>query len=105
MTTTTTGRILNFSAGPATLPEPVLQQAQQDLWNIAGSGIGICEHSHRGPVFDKVIEEAIADCRTVGSIPDDFEVLFLQGGATLQFSMLAMNFLHEGQTANYLNTE
>jgi len=102
--TTTTQRNLNFSAGPATLPEPVLQQAQSDLWNIAGSGIGICEHSHRGPVFEKVIAEAIADCRSVGNIPEEFEVLFLQGGATLQFAMLAMNFLHEGQTANYIDT-
>ena len=104
MMTTTTQRSLNFSAGPAILPEPVLQQAQSDLWNIAGSGIGICEHSHRGPVFEKVIAEAIADCRSVGRIPDDFEVLFLQGGATLQFAMLAMNFLQEGQVANYIDT-
>jgi phosphoserine aminotransferase len=104
MTRTTTDRILNFSAGPATLPEPVLQQAQNDLWNIDGSGIGICEHSHRGPVFDRVIQEAVADCRIVGSIPEEFEILFLQGGATLQFAMLAMNFLGDGQTANYLDT-
>jgi len=102
--TTTTDRNLNFSAGPATLPESVLQQAQGDLWNIANSGIGICEHSHRGPVFEKIITEAVADCRTVGRIPDDFEVLFMQGGATLQFAMLAMNFLQEGQTANYIDT-
>jgi phosphoserine aminotransferase len=104
MTTTTTERILNFSAGPATLPEPVLRQAQNDLWNIDGSGIGICEHSHRGPVFDRVIQEAVDDCRAVGNIPEEFEILFLQGGATLQFAMLAMNFLGEGQTANYLDT-
>ena len=102
--TTTTERILNFSAGPATLPAPVLHQAQQDLWNIDDSGIGICEHSHRGQVFDKIITEAVADCRNVGNIPDDFEVLFLQGGATLQFAMLAMNFLGSDQRANYVNT-
>ncbi len=101
---TTTDRILNFSAGPATLPEPVLHQAQQDLWDISKSGIGICEHSHRGPVFDKIIQEATANCRLVGSIPEEFEILFLQGGATLQFAMLAMNFLQEGETANYLDT-
>jgi len=104
MPTTATDRILNFSAGPATLPEPVLIQAQQDIWNIAQSGIGICEHSHRGPVFSRVMAEAIEDCRQIGSIPDDFEILFLQGGATLQFAMLAMNFLHAGQTANYIDT-
>jgi phosphoserine aminotransferase len=104
MTTTTTDRILNFSAGPATLPEPVLRQAKTDLWNIDGSGIGICEHSHRGPVFDTVLQEAVDDCRKVGNIPDEFEILFLQGGASLQFAMLAMNFLGDGQTANYLDT-
>ncbi len=104
MTTTTTDRILNFSAGPAALPEPVLQQARQDIWNIGESGIGVCEHSHRGPLFTQVLTEAISDCRTVGNIPDDFEILFLQGGATLQFAMIAMNFLSEGQIANYLDT-
>jgi phosphoserine aminotransferase len=88
-----TGRILNFSAGPAVLPEEVLKQAQQDIWNIAGSGIGIMEHSHRGPVFDRVIEEAEADCRRIANIPDEYHVLFLQGGATLQFAMVPMNFL------------
>ncbi len=101
---TTTDRILNFSAGPATLPEPVLIQAQHDIWNINSSGIGVCEHSHRGPVFDQVINEATENCRLVGNIPEDFEILFLQGGATLQFAMLAMNFLCEGKTANYLDT-
>ena len=102
--TTTTDRILNFSAGPATLPEPVLQQAQADLLNIDNSGIGICEHSHRGPVFGKVIEDAVTNCRKVGNIPEDFEILFVQGGATLQFAMIAMNFLTEGLTANYIDT-
>ena len=104
MTQTATDRSLNFSAGPATLPEPVLQQARSDIWNIADSGIGICEHSHRGPVFDKVINEAVEDCREIGGIPDDYQILFLQGGATLQFAMLAMNFLKDGTTADYLDT-
>ena len=104
MTQTATDRALNFSAGPATLPEPVLEQARTDIWDIADSGIGICEHSHRGPVFDNVINEAVSDCREVGSIPDDYEILFLQGGATLQFAMLAMNFLKEGSVADYLDT-
>ncbi len=102
--TTTTDRILNFSAGPATLPEPVLEQARADIWNIRESGIGICEHSHRGPVFDEVLAEAVADCRTVGQIPEEFDILFLQGGATMQFAMVPMNFLSEGSTANYVNT-
>ena len=104
MTTTTTDRILNFSAGPATLPEPVLKQAQKDLWNIADSGIGVCEHSHRGTVFKKVINETVSDCREVGNVPEEFDILFLQGGETLQFAMLSMNFLNDGQTANYIDT-
>ena len=70
MPTTTTDRILNFSAGPATMPVSVLRQAQSDLLNIAESGIGICEHSHRGKIFDTILEEAISDCRAIGNIPD-----------------------------------
>jgi phosphoserine aminotransferase len=102
--TPTTARAHNFSAGPAALPEAVLRRAQADLWDIAGSGIGICEHSHRAPVFDKVIAEAEADCRKLGNIPDNYKVLFLQGGATLQFGMIPMNLLRKDQTADYLNT-
>jgi phosphoserine aminotransferase len=97
-------RIFNFSAGPAVLPEAVLRQAQQDLLNIAGSGIGILEHSHRGPVFDRVIAEAEADCRALANISDDYAVLFLQGGATLQFSMVPMNFLTPESVADYPDT-
>jgi len=97
-------RIFNFSAGPATLPEEVIKQAQQDLWNIFDSGIGIMEHSHRGKVFDRVLDEAIADCRAVGAVPDEYEVIFVQGGATSQFAYLPMNFLPDGRTADYLDT-
>jgi phosphoserine aminotransferase len=97
-------RIYNFSAGPAVLPEEVIQQAQRDLWSIAGSGIGIMEHSHRGKVFDRVIDEAVADCRKLGNIGDDYEVLFLQGGATLQFAMVPMSFLSPEASADYLDT-
>ena len=114
MTTTTTNattqtkslakRIFNFSAGPATLPEEVLHQAQQDIWNIADSGIGILEHSHRGKVFTRVLEEAEADCRAIAGISDDYHVLFLQGGASLQFAMVPMSFLASGRTADYLDT-
>ncbi|MCA9292079.1 MAG: 3-phosphoserine/phosphohydroxythreonine transaminase [Phycisphaerales bacterium] len=102
--TTGSDRILNFSAGPSTLPESVLRQAQQDLWNIDGSGIGILEHSHRGKVFDRVIDEAVADCRTVAGISDDYTILFLQGGASLQFGMIPLNFLTAGRTADYADT-
>ena len=97
-------RIFNFSAGPATLPEEVIKQAQQDLWNIAGSGIGICEHSHRGKVFDQVLAEAEADCRKIANISDDYSVLFLQGGASMQFAMIPMNFLNSDQTVDFLHT-
>ncbi len=97
-------RILNFSPGPATLPEEVILKAREDIWNIFDSGIGIMEHSHRGKVFDRVIEEAVADCRSLASIDDDYDVLFLQGGATLQFAMIPMNFLPQGRAADYLVT-
>ena len=88
-----TDRIFNFSAGPAVLPEPVLRKAQEAIWNVAGSGIGIMEHSHRGKVFDKIRDEAEQDCRDLAGISDGYEVLFLQGGASLQFSMVPMNLL------------
>jgi len=99
-----TDRIYNFSAGPAVLPEPVLRKAQEAIWNVAGSGIGIMEHSHRGKVFDRIIDEAEANCRALAGIPDDYRVLFLQGGASLQFSMVPMNLLPPDRTADYLNT-
>ena len=97
-------RIYNFSAGPAILPEPVLKQAQQDLWNIGGSGIGILEHSHRGKLFERVVAEADQDCRALAGIPDRYRILFLQGGASLQFAMVPMNLLPKGATADYLVT-
>jgi phosphoserine aminotransferase len=97
-------RIYNFSAGPAVLPEEVIKQAQQDIWDINGSGIGIMEHSHRGPVFDRVIAEAEKDCRKIADISDDYAVLFLQGGATLQFTMIPMNYLTKDTTADYADT-
>jgi phosphoserine aminotransferase len=97
-------RIYNFSAGPAVLPEEVLLQARQDIWNIDGSGIGILEHSHRGRVFTRVIEQAEAECREIAGIRDDYHVLFLQGGATFQFAMIPMSFLADDRTADYLDT-
>ena len=97
-------RIWNFGAGPGTLPEPVLKAAQRDIWNVAGSGIGIMEHSHRGKVFDAVIADAERKCRDLAGISDDYHVLFLQGGASTQFAMVPMNFLPEGGTADYLVT-
>lgn len=99
-----TNRIHNFSAGPAVLPEPVLRKAQEAVWNVAGSGIGIMEHSHRGKVFDRIIDEAEQACRSLGGIPDNYRVLFLQGGASLQFAMVPMNLLTPESTADYLVT-
>lgn len=97
-------RIHNFNAGPGVLPEPVLKQAQQDLWDIAGSGMGIAEHSHRGKLFERVIAEAEEDARRLADIPDRYKVLFIQGGATQQFAMVPMNLLEAGRTADYLIT-
>jgi phosphoserine aminotransferase len=99
-----TKRIFNFSAGPAVLPEPVLKKAQEAIWDAAGSGIGIMEHSHRGKVFERVRDEAEQACRDLAGIPDNYRVLFLQGGASLQFSMVPMNLLPADRTADYLLT-
>ncbi len=97
-------RINNFSAGPAVLPVEVLEEAQNSLLDFNGTGIGIMEHSHRGAAFSGVLAQTIADCREVGEIPDDYHVLFVQGGASSQFFTLPMNFLGEGETADYLVT-
>ena len=99
-----TERIHNFGAGPATLPEAVLRQAQQDLWNLGDTGIGILEHSHRGTAFARVRDRAEQACRDLAGIPDTHEVLFLQGGASHQFAMVPMNLLAEGRTADYVVT-
>lgn len=99
-----TKRIWNFSAGPAVLPESVLEEARENLLSLGSTGIGILEHSHRGKAFLAVYEETVALCREVASIPDDYQVLFLQGGASSQFFMVPMNLLAPDQTADYLVT-
>lgn len=99
-----TQRIYNFSAGPATLPPEVLEEARDNLLSLGNTGIGILEHSHRGKAYMAVHEECEALCRELAGIPDDYHVLFLQGGASLQFSMVPMNFLAPGATADYLVT-
>ena len=103
-TSTQTERGYNFSAGPAILPEPVLDRIKDDVWNIEGTGIGVLEHSHRGPIINRVFEEAEERCRQIGSISEDYEILFLPGGATLQFAMIPMNFLPDDAAADYLDT-
>lgn len=99
-----TERIYNFSAGPAALPLPVLEQAQQDLISLGDTGIGVLEHSHRSKAFLAVYEEAEALCREIASVPDNYKILFLQGGASTQFFMIPMNLLSKDQTADYLVT-
>jgi phosphoserine aminotransferase len=99
-----TQRIHNFSAGPAVLPVEVLEEARENLLSLGTTGIGIMEHSHRGKAYMALHEEAEALCRELAGIPADYHVLFLQGGASLQFSMAPMNLLGAGQTADYLIT-
>ncbi|MCC6427558.1 MAG: 3-phosphoserine/phosphohydroxythreonine transaminase [Phycisphaerales bacterium] len=101
---TASGRIFNFSAGPGCLPEEVLQQIQQDVLNIAGSGIGILEHSHRGKNFDKVLAEAFSDFRKISNLPANYQILFLTGGATSQNFMVPANLKSQDQAADYITT-
>ncbi len=96
-------RVYNFSPGPAMLPLPALQEAQRDLLALPGTGISILEISHRSKAFEKIINQAEANLRTLLGIPENYQVLFLQGGALLQFGMVPMNLLHgTGKTADYL---
>lgn len=97
-------RIYNFSAGPAVLPLSVLEQVQRDFVTLPGVGMSIVEISHRSKTFDEIILGAEADMRRLAGIPDNYHVLFLQGGASLQFSMLAMNLLPAGGKADYIVT-
>ena len=99
-----TDRILNFSSGPAVLPLPVLERVQRDLVALPGVGMSVMEISHRSSTFEAIIGKAEADIRMLASIPDNYRLLFLQGGASLQFSMLPMNLLTTGTTADYLMT-
>jgi len=101
---TTTTRIFNFSAGPAVLPVNVLEQAQRDLLSLPGVGMSILEISHRSKPFDDILEGCEADLRTLAGIPDGYHVLFLQGGASLQFSMVPMTLLPAGGSADYIVT-
>ncbi|MBN2800109.1 MAG: 3-phosphoserine/phosphohydroxythreonine transaminase [Deltaproteobacteria bacterium] len=96
-------RVFNFSAGPAVLPEPVLEQAREAIWDFAGSGMGILELSHRSSWFDEVITSAEARLARLLKLDQDQQVLFLHGGASTQFFTLPMNFLRGGR-ATYLDT-
>ena len=101
---TTVQRIHNFSAGPAVLPVSVLEEAQRDLVSLPGVGMSILEISHRSKTFEAILAETEASLRTLGNVPATHKVLFLQGGASLQFSMVPMNLLAQGSTADYIIT-
>lgn len=97
-------RIYNFNPGPAALPLPVLEEIQESFLNFKGSGMSITEISHRSKPFDDVIEDAIARTKRLLNLDDRFHVLFIQGGASMQFHMIALNLLADGATADYVNT-
>jgi phosphoserine aminotransferase len=97
-------RVFNFSAGPAVLPLPVLEEAQRDLVSLPGVGMSVTEISHRSKVFEDLLATAIDDLRTLADVPPEYRVLLLQGGASLQFSMVPMNLLLPGATADYVDT-
>ena len=99
-----TERIYNFSAGPAILPVPVLEEAQRDMLSLPGVGMSVMEISHRPKVFDEIFARAEVGLRKLLGIPDNYHVLFLQGGASLQFSMVPMNFLPADGSADYIIT-
>lgn len=104
MTQAAATRVHNFSAGPAALPLAVLEEVQRDLISFPGAGASIMEISHRGKVFAQVHESAKANIKKLLNLPDEYKVLFVQGGASLQFSLVAMNFLGAGQSADYILT-
>ncbi|MCH8980217.1 MAG: 3-phosphoserine/phosphohydroxythreonine transaminase [Armatimonadetes bacterium] len=97
-------RVFNFSAGPGVLPVEVLEEARDGMMNWQGAGMSVMEMSHRGKWFTRIYEEAVADLRALLEVPDGYHVLFLQGGASTQFTMVPMNFLSEGGTAAYAVT-
>jgi phosphoserine aminotransferase len=99
-----TERIFNFSAGPAVLPVPVLEQARDEMLSLPGVGMSVMEISHRSKTFDEIIQGAEAGLRELLNIPKDYAVLFLQGGASLQFAMVPMNFLSLDDSADYVVT-
>ena len=99
-----TPRVFNFSSGPAVLPLTVLEEAQQDLIALPGVGMSVLEISHRSKPFDQILHDATANMRAIAGIPESYKILFLQGGASTQFSMVPMNLLTPGLTADYIVT-
>src|SRR3954469_22209379 len=97
-------RVINFSPGPAVLPVEVLEQARDEMLDWHGSGMSVMEMSHRGKAFVGIAEQAEADLRELLSIPASYKVLFMQGGATMQFAAVPLNLSAPGQTVDYVNT-
>ena len=97
-------RIHNFNHGPAALPLPVLEEAREEFLDFHGSGMSITEVSHRSAVFEGVLNDAVARLKRLLKLPDNFKVLFLQGGASTQFFMVPMNLIPGGASADYVNT-
>jgi len=100
----TTTRVFNFSAGPAVLPIPVLEEAQRDLVALPGVGMSVMEISHRSKAFEDLLAKAQADIRALANVPANYTILMLQGGASLQFTMVPMNLLAAGATADYIDS-
>ena len=96
-------RVYNFSAGPAVLPEEVLEEAAEEMLDYRGTGMSVMEMSHRSAAFQQIIDEAEADLRDLLQIPDNYKVLFLQGGASQQFAMIPMNLM-KNRVADYIVT-
>jgi phosphoserine aminotransferase len=99
-----TKRIYNFSAGPAVLPVPVLEKAQNEMLSLNGIGMSVMEISHRSKHFEPILQKAENGIRELMSVPENYKILFLQGGASLQFAMIPMNFLGRNKTADYIVT-
>ncbi len=97
------GRVYNFSAGPAIMPEPVLEEIRDEMMNYRGSGMCVMEMSHRSKVFQQIVDEAVQDLRDLMHIPDNYRILFMQGGATLQFAAIPLNLMKNGK-AVYIET-
>ena len=104
MASITTHRVFNFSAGPAVLPVPVLEEAQRDLVSLPGVGMSVLEISHRSKTFEGILARTEQDLRALGNVSTNYKVLFLQGGASMQFSMVPLNLLAQGATADYIVT-
>ncbi|MFZ9913973.1 MAG: aminotransferase class V-fold PLP-dependent enzyme, partial [Phycisphaerales bacterium] len=102
--TPSNGRVYNFSAGPAVMPESVLEQLREELLDCRRGGIGLLELSHRGALYEALNNEAEAACRKAAGVGSDYAVFFMPGGATVQFGLLPLNFLGENDTAAYIDT-